>query len=80
MIIFSFSERVALCSKFDFWTLSYGRSYEIAVFCPFVCPLAVRHQEWVVSFFQIFCIMIDNWNIYKLQEPFFPGKFIFPKI
>ena len=47
----------------------------------FVCPSAFRHfcQEWVVSFFR-FLTMVDNWNISKLSEPFFPGKFIFPQI
>ena len=47
----------------------------------FVSPSAFRHfcQEWVVSFFR-FLTMVDNWNISKLSEPFFPGKFIFPQI
>ena len=24
--------------------------------------------------------MLNNWNIQKLTEPFFPGKFTFPQI
>ena len=81
-MIFSLSKRVALCSKFVFLDPFPMNGPIKSRFCLFVSPSAVRHfsQEWIVSFFQIFCTMLDNWNSYKMSEPLFPGKFIFPLI
>ena len=50
---------------------------------PSVC-LSISISEFLSGmgcyFFQIFCTMVEIWNISKLTEPFFPGKFIFPQI
>ena len=62
--------KLSLINKFIIRSPSYGGSLK-----------SVRHfsQEWLISFFLIFCMMADNQNILKLTEPFFPGKFILPK-
>ena len=67
-----------------------GGSYEITVACLSVC-LSVRlfvRLAVSLAFFSgmghyfplIFCTIVDNWNIEKLTELFFPGKFIFVQI
>ena len=35
---------------------------------------------FISFFFLTFCRMVDNWNIQKLTESFFPVKFIFDQI
>ena len=40
----------------------------------------MSQQSFSIIFFLIFSIMVDNWNILKLTEPFFLGKFIFGQI
>ena len=37
-------------------------------------------QSFSLIFFLIFCMMVDDCNILKMAEPFFPGKFIFGQI
>ena len=63
-----------------------GGSYEITVACLSVCLSVHLFVRLSVSlaFFSgmglIFCTIVDNWNIEKLTELFFPGKFIFVQI
>ena len=87
MIIFTSHKSRAL-SKFGFLDtcpMEFPIKFLLSVclsICPSTCPSAVWYfyQELVVSFLQIFCTVVDNWNIKKLAEPFFPGKFIFLQI
>ena len=64
---FSLSKRVELCSKFVFFNPCHMEGPIKSRFsvCLFVCLSAVWnfYQEWIGSFFQIFCAMVDNWNI-----------------
>ena len=85
-IIFSLSKRVALCSKFDIFHQCpmKGPIKKRFPVCLSVC-LSISSSAFLSGmggcyFFQIFCTMVDYWNISKLSEPFFPGKFISPKI
>ena len=63
--------------------LSYWGSYKITFVCLFACPsvrqfgIFLRNGLLVIA---DLCTIVDNWNIWKLMEPFFPGKFIFAQI
>ena len=50
--------------------------------CPYVCPSfsSAFFSEMAQQLVLIYGTMVDNWNILKLAEPFFPGKFIFARI
>ena len=57
----------------------YRRSYKITAVCLSVQQFGIFLRNGSLIFL-IFGTMVDNWNIQKLTEPFFLGKFIFAQI
>ena len=57
-----------------------GRSYKITIACLFVYWFGIFLWNGSLFFFLIFCMVVENWNIKKLIEPFFRGKFVFVQI
>ena len=80
-IIFSLSNRVTLfCSKYDFLEpcLMEGPIKSLSSVC-----ISISSSKFLSGigcyFFQLFCTMVDIWNIYKLTEPLFLGTSFSPK-
>ena len=79
LIFYFFSKRELGCSKFDFLEPCPTEALIKPLFS--VC-LSISSSPFLSGtgcyLFQIFCTIVDNWNIKKLTEHFFPEKILFP--